>query len=169
MRAKRLLIIIAVVVAAILVSLFLYLSQNKGGNADISEYGDDPIRISGLLDEDFFVTPNELSEMKCVSEVGVKKTDPVFIYGPTLETFVAEYGKTLDEFYSVSVYAYDHYSVTLGKATWNKYDVILSISDGDEPLAEDHRPLQLAIPGAKAHSWVYQVKEIEFTYLSDVS
>ncbi len=169
MRARRLLIIVAGVVAALFVALYLYLSLSHGGRADISEYGDDPILISGLLDEDFFVTPNELAELKCVSEVGVKKSDPVLIYGPTLETFVAEYGRTLDDFYSVSIYAYDNYTVTIGKATWNKYEVILCISDGNEPLAEDHRPLQLAIPGARAHSWIYQIKEIEFTYLSDKS
>ena len=34
-----------------------------GCGADISAYGDRQIRVSGLLEEDFYVTPNELSRL----------------------------------------------------------------------------------------------------------
>ena len=46
-----------------------------GCGADISAYGDRQIRVSGLLEEDFYVTPNELSRLKCVSETATGATD----------------------------------------------------------------------------------------------
>lgn len=47
----------------LLLSLFLV-----GCGADISAYQDREILVVGLAEEDFSVTPRQLSEMKCTSE-----------------------------------------------------------------------------------------------------
>lgn len=105
------------------------------GEADISEYGEDEIKIVGLLEEDFTITPNELSQLE-IMEVkttgNTKKAGTVKTYGPTLETFLAQYGKTLDEFYAIKFKAADDYKVTLGAITWNEHDVILSVANGSK-------------------------------------
>lgn len=138
-----------------------------GCKADISEYENEEIQIIGLLDEDFTVTPGELAEMECTEATAHGKTakaGTVQAYGPTLETFLSAYGKSLDEFYSIKFYAKDDYTVTLGRQTFQECDVILSIAMGSEPLYEGQRPLRLVIPEADSGKWTYMVYKIEFTY-----
>ncbi len=171
MRAKRILIVCAAVIAAIVAAVVIYMGVNYWGKADISAYGDDPIQIEGLTDETFFITPNDLAEMECVSDVAEgrsEKAGTVRAYGPTLETFVENYGRTLDEFYSIEFYAYDGYTSRLGKATWDKYEVILSIAEGNKPLEEKRQPMRVVITGGASSGWIYGVGVITFTYLSDV-
>ncbi len=171
MRAKRLLIVCAGVVAAIVVAVLIYMGVNYWGTADISAYGDELIQVDGLTDETFNVTPNELAEMDCVSDVAVGQTEKagtVRAYGPTLETFVENYGRSLDEFYSVEFIAYDGYESTLGRATWDKYEVILSVSEGNQPLEDWRQPMRVVIPGADSGRWIYGVGRIMFTDLSEV-
>ncbi len=171
MRAKRLLIVIACVVAAIVAAVVIFFAVNYWGKADISAYGEDIIQVEGLTDEIFDVTPNELAEMDCVSDVAVGKSEKagtVRAYGPTLETFVENYGRTLDEFYSVEFLAYDGYKSKLGEATWDKYDVILSIAEGNKPLEDWRQPMRVVIPGEDSGRWIYGVGVITFTDLSDV-
>lgn len=138
-----------------------------GCKADISEYENEKIQIVGLLEEDFYITPGELAELECIETVAHGKTakaGTVEAYGPTLETFLAQYGKSLDEFYSVKFYAKDDYTVTLGKQTFEKCDVILSIARGSEPLYEGQQPLRIVIPEADSGKWTYMITEIQFTY-----
>ncbi len=171
MRAKRLLIVCAGVVAAIVVAVLIYMGVNYWGTADISAYGNEIIQVEGLTDEIFDVTPYELAEMDCVSDVAVGQTEKagtVRAYGPTLETFVENYGRTLDEFYSVTFKAYDGYITKLGEATWDKYEVILSISEGNKPLEDWRQPMRVVIPGADSGRWEYGVGVITFTPLSEV-
>ncbi len=171
MRAKRLLIVCAGVVAAIVAALLIYMAVNYWGKADISAYGDELIQVEGLTDEIFDVTPNELAEMECVSDVAVGQTEKagtVRAYGPTLETFVENYGRTLDEFYSIEFLAYDGYTSKLGKATWENYEVILSIAEGNRPLEDWRQPMRVVIPGEDSGRWIYGVGVITFTPLSEV-
>lgn len=58
--------------------------------------------------------------------------------------------------------AYDGYDVTINALIWDSYDVILSISNGSEPLAERQRPLCVVIPGYDSGKWVRLVTEIRF-------
>ena len=107
--------------------------------------------------------------MECTSATATGKSakaGTVQAYGPTLETFLAQYGKTLDEFKSVKFYASDDYTVTLGRVTWEKYDVILSVAEGSKPLPEYQWPLRILIPGGDSGNWVRLVTKIEFTYKS---
>ncbi len=169
MRAKRLLIVCACVVGAIIAAVLIYMGVRYWGRANISAYGEDTIQVEGLTDEPFQITPDELAEMDCVSDVGEsRKSGLVQAYGPTLETFLENYGKTLDDIYSVEFLAYDGHESILGRATWDKYEVILSISDGNQPLEEKHQPMRVVIPGAASSRWIYGVGVITFTEISDI-
>ena len=152
-------IVLFVVIAAAACSLL------TGCEANISSYADEKILVKGLADEDFYITPGELAEMECVSATAkgqTQKAGTVTAYGPTLETFVEQYGHTLDDFKSLHTIAKDDYVVTLGRVTWDEHDVILSIANGSKPLTEKHQPLRLVIPGGSSGNWTYSVVEMEF-------
>lgn len=157
-------------IICILLALLCAASLTGCGIADISEYGDSQILVTGLLEEDFYITPNELMALECTTATAQGKTakaGTVHAYGPTLETFLAQYGKTLDEFKKIKFYASDDYTVTLGRVTWEKYDVIMSVAEGSDPLPEYQWPLRIVIPGADSGNWVRLVVKIEFTYKSE--
>lgn len=140
------------------------------GPADISAYEDEQILVTGLEEEDFYITPGELMELECMSATAqgqTAKAGTVEAYGPTLKTFLEKYGKTLDEFKSVKFIAEDDYVVTLGKVSWENYDVILSVADGSEALPDYQQPLRVVIPGGQSGNWVRSVIEIQFTYNDD--
>ena len=54
--------------------------------------------------------------------------------------------------------------MTLGRATWEKYDIILSVAKGNKPLDEYQQPLRIVIPGGDSGNWARMVVKIEFTY-----
>lgn len=151
----------------IFLALTLLVCLTGCGKADISAYSDQQILISGLLEEDFYVTPAQLAELKCVSTTttgNTAKAGTVKAYGPTLETFLAQYGKKLSDFKAIRFKASDDYSVTIGKASWEKYDVILSIASGSDPLDEWQQPLRIVIPGGDSGNWIRLVTRIDFQY-----
>ncbi|MDR3295569.1 MAG: hypothetical protein LBT26_07055, partial [Clostridiales Family XIII bacterium] len=120
-----------------------------GGQADISEYGTEAIAISGLLDEEFTVTPEELLALECVrrSATGATaKAGTVAAYGPLLNTFLAEYGKTAADFNRIRFIAKDEYRVVLREEYLTDYEVVLSAASGKNPLPEGERPLRILIP-----------------------
>lgn len=136
------------------------------GTADISDYENQEILITGLEEEDFSITPGELMEMKCVSataEGQSEKAGTVHAYGPTLKTFLEQYGRSLEEFKSIRFTASDDYVVTLGKVSWENYEIILSIADGSDALPDYQQPLRVVIPGGQSGNWVRSVVTIEFT------
>ena len=153
---------------AVLFALVMAFAMLTGcGKADISAYADEEITVTGLLDEDFTITPRELSEMECVSDKAVGETEKagtVKAYGPTLDTFLANYGVSKDDLYSIKFYAKDDYTSTLGKITWDQYEVIFSIAYGSEAFDEDTAPLRIVIPGGKSGNWIRMVTKMEFTY-----
>lgn len=157
------------------ISLFLVLCLLAAGlagcgTADISAYADTQILVTGLLEEDFYITPAELAELKCVSTTttgNTAKAGTVQAYGPTLETFLAQYGKELSDFKAIRFCASDDYNITIGRASWDKYDVILSIAQGSKPLDEWQRPLRVVIPGGDSGNWIRLVEEINFEYAGE--
>lgn len=158
MRRKR--------ICSLFVCLLLILGL-AGCRADISDYEDQQILIKGLLEEDFYITPGELAELECVEQTtrgNTKKAGTVTAYGPTMETFLSVYDKSLDEFYSIKFSAEDDYSVTLGRQTFENYEIIMSVANGSEPLYEKQWPLRIVIPNVNSGKWIYMVTEIEFTY-----
>lgn len=149
----------------LLICLSVMLLCLSGCKADISAYEDQEIRIIGLTEEEFTVTVGELADMDCRSATATgtsQKAGTVKAYGPTLQTFVETYGRSLDEFRSVTFRATDDYDVTLAALTWDSYDVILSVANGSEPLDEYQQPVRLVIPGGDSGKWVRMVYEIEF-------
>lgn len=151
----------------LLALLLLLVSLCGCGGLDISDYGDEQILITGLTEEDFYITPNQLLEMECVSATAKGKTakaGTVQAYGPTMATFLEAYGKSLDDMYSIKLIASDDYKVTLGQATWEKYDIILSVARGNKALDDYQQPLRVVIPGGDSGNWARMVVRIEFTY-----
>ena len=135
--------------------------------ADLSSYGDEPIRISGLTDdeEDFTVTPKEIAKLECESGSATGKTQKagtVCGVGPTLDTFLAQYDRQQTDFQKIIFRAKDSYTITLGPRDLQEYIIILSLANGNKPLSENEAPLRLVIPEADSGKWVRMVIEIEF-------
>lgn len=152
--------------AAIFAGLIFLCSCGCAGNkADISAYGDTPITISGLTNEEFTVTPNELMVLKCVGRTATGETakaGTVSAYGPLLNTFLAQYGKTQTDFKKIVFTASDDYRVAIAGDHLAQYEIVLAIADGNEPLSASCQPLRLLIPGAESGMWEYAVVHIEF-------
>ena len=151
--------------AAFIATLLLASCTSSRKNADISEYIDDEITISGLLDDEFTVTPRDLLKLEQVSQTqkgATEKAGTVNASGPLLNTFLAEYGCTASDFNKIRFIAKDAYRTLLRGKYLTDYDVIMALSSGEDPLAEDLRPMRLLIPGAESSMWIYGVVRIEF-------
>lgn len=160
-KAKRLLSVLSLV---LILTLPLGACSAKV-KADISSYEDTPITITGLADEPFETTPGELSEMKCVRQTtkgNTAKAGTVTAVGPTLETFAANHGRELSEFEMVIFYGSDGYLSVADREILKENDIILSLSNGDEPLEERQQPLRIIIPNVDSGKWTRLVNEIEF-------
>ena len=147
------------------ITLTCLLTSCRSGAADISEYGDTPIEISGLADENFTITPGELASLECVSRTASGKTakaGTVNATGPLLDTFLEQYGKSTSDFERIRFIASDHYRVVLKDEYLTEYEVVLAVSNGNEPLIAEHRPLRILIPDADSSMWEYAVVRIEF-------
>ena len=145
--------------------VFLILVSCAAKLPDISEYGDTPITIAGLLDEEFEITPNELAKLKFEksSVTGASaKAGTVSGIGPTLITFLEHYGKTPADFDKIRFIASDDYRITLVGSKHTDDIVLFSISGSSRPLAKSERPMRLVIPGADSSQWIYSVVRIEF-------
>ena len=145
--------------------LVLLLAACENGKPDISGYQDTPIRITGLTEEEFEITPAELIEMDCVSESDTgesEKAGTVQGYGPSLDTFLARYGKERSDFQKIRFTAKDDYKKTLWGELLKTDGIILSVSNGEDPLNDSEAPLRLIVPGAESSYWVYGVIQIEF-------
>ena len=132
---------------------------------DISEYGDTPITIAGLAEEEFTVTPNELAKLDLSDSAVRGKTEKagrVSGIGPTLITFLEYYGRTADEFKYIRFTAKDEYRITLRGDKHTDDVVLMAIAGNDKPLAEAERPMRLIIPTAESNQWIYSVIRIEF-------
>lgn len=138
-----------------------------GCRADISAYENENIRIVGLNNEPFSVTPGELTQLNCISATARGNSDKagtVSAYGPTLAALAESYGHSLGEFRYVRFCASDGYDVTVNALIWDSYDIILSVANGAKPLEERQQPLRVVIPGYDSGKWVRLVTQIEFVY-----
>lgn len=106
--------------------------------------------------------------MKCTSETATgqsAKAGTVTAYGPTVDTFLAHYGRDKSEFKCIRFTAEDGYDVVLGSVTWEKRTVILSIANGSKPLDAYQQPMRVVIPGGSSGNRVRMVTKIEFVPL----
>ena len=75
--------------AVLLCFVLLLLCACGDGGADLADYGDEPIAIAGLAEEEFAVTPSELAALECVSRTATgatAKAGTVHVTGPLLDT-----------------------------------------------------------------------------------
>jgi hypothetical protein len=132
---------------------------------DISEYGDTPITIAGLTETEFTVTPNELAKLDVsgASATGAtEKSGTVRGVGPTLITFLAQYGKKPTDYKYIRFTANDEYRITLKGNLHGDDTVLLAIAGKNKPLPKSEQPLRLIIPDAESSQWIYGVVKIEF-------
>lgn len=164
------------VALALLVAAGVY-AWNVVRTPDISAYAGEEITISGLADEDFTVTVEELSQLKCSQltvdgkgkgqgQDGESKAGTVMAYGPTLVRFLAEYGYEPTDFSRVVATCYDDYKVTLVGSSLEQ-TILLSIAQGKEALDERHQPLRLIAPSEESGKWCYGVVSLQFERASD--
>jgi len=150
----------------VLAAIVLLLSLSAcGGEPDISAYKDMLIQIIGLTEDNFEITPSELAEMKCESGSGEgssEKAGSIDGYGPTLDTFLAEYGKERSDFSKIKFTGKDDYKKTVWGDTLKDQEIVFSIANGKDPLKEGETPMRLLIPGEDSSYWVYGVVKIEF-------
>ena len=145
--------------------MLLALSACGEKPADISEYENDTILITGLPDGDFYITIREIADLECVSRTATGSTEKagtVNATGPLLDTFLAQYGYKASDFDRIRFYASDAYRTILRGEYLTDYEVVLAVSSGTEPLAEGLRPLRLLIPEAESNMWIYMIEHIEF-------
>lgn len=170
---KHLAISLAVALALVLAALLCTWNVVRGPS--IGAYADEEIRIIGLADEDFAVTPAELAELKCSQltvegqgkgQGGESKAGTVTAYGPTLARFVEKYGFEPTDFARIVVTCSDGYKVTLLGDMLNQ-TVILSIAQGKSSLDEGHQPMRLVMPSAESGKWCYGIESMEFQRLAD--
>lgn len=158
---------ITLCICLLIICLICFGCSNKCAvQADISTYGNTEIKIIGLTEEEFTITPNELAEMECVSKSATGKTEKsghVNSVGPLFEAFVAKYDKKLTDFEKVKFIAKDNYQVLFCGDSLTDYKAVLSVANGKEPLSESMQPMRLFIPGTDSSNWVYGVIQIEFT------
>ena len=157
-NGSKMFVFLAVAVACLLAAC-------GGRAADLSEYGDMPITITGITDTELTVTPNELAALDCVTRTASGKTakaGTVNATGPLLDTFLAQYGKSTADFERIRFIASDFYRVVLKDEYLTEYEIVLAVSNGSEPLIAEHRPLRILIPDADSSMWEYAVVRIEF-------
>jgi len=131
--------------------------------ADISSYGDDSILVKGVLEEDFYVTPNELAKLDLVTATAQNKKDgTVKAIGPTMDTFLAQYDKKPADFTKVVLRARDGFIREL-KLPFD-YLLVMSIADGHGNVAlnDDQYPLRFVVPDDNRGKGIRMVIEMEF-------
>lgn len=153
------------VLAAVLVWRLCFCGGTGNVSANLSAYGETPITISGLQDEDFTVTADELSLLPCTSvtaQGATEKAGTVTGQGPTLETFLSQYGRSVSDFKKIRFYCADGYKVVLRDEYLTDYEIVLAVCRGRQTLPEAQRPLRVIIPEADSGMWAYAVTKIEF-------
>ncbi len=134
---------------------------------DISSYGDTKIVVKGIETSDITVTPDHLASLKCVKASGTSQSGEgaeVTGVGPTLATFLEEYGYRQEDFSSIVFIASDGYTTTLNHQFLLAHQtIILSVSNQDTRLSKDEMPIRILIPDAESSNWTKMVVEMKFT------
>lgn len=155
----------AVLGLALLLTLLCGCGEKVSVQADLSGYGDSPITIRGLKDQDFTVTPGELAKLDCVKRTATgatAKAGTVNAVGPLLNTFLARYGVRMSDFKKIRFLCSDGYRIVLRDEYLKDYEVMLELAEEDAPLPKKQQPLRILIPEAESSYWAYAVTTIEF-------
>ncbi len=169
-KLKRAGLVVGALVLAALLAIGGWFAWDALRNPSIDEYKNEQIEIHGLLDDSFYITPLELSQLKCeritakgtgAGEGGVSKAGVVSAYGPTLQTFVSTFGQDLQSFRRVKFTCKDGYYTTF-RADALANTIILSIASGKEALYDKQQPLRVVAPSEESGKWAYGVVRIDF-------
>ncbi len=133
----------------------------------IADYAEEKIAISGLTDEEFTVTVAQLASLAVIAEDASSRkangeTLSMQAVGPTLDTFLAQYDKTREDFSKIRFTAADGYVITLSAGVLEQQEMILAVANGEQPLDENEQPLRLVLPGADSMYWERAVCHIDF-------
>ena len=164
--------VVALVMIACVIGFAAYRIWDELRPVDFFSYADTPITIVGLTEEEFTITPQDLSEMDCIRMTasgtgsgrgvgGASKAGYVAAYGPLLEDFLNQYGYTQTDFRRIKVYCSDGYTVVLRGETL-EYDIVMSIASGKDSLYDVQKPLRFVIPDEQSGKWAYGITKIEF-------
>ncbi len=140
---------------------------------DISTYADEPITFVGLTDEEITLTAQDLADMDCerVKAVGTSdKAGTITGYGPTIQTLLAQYGKSLDDVKKIRVTCKDGYYQIIRGDNLHEGQIILSIAggaSGKSALYEKQQPLRFVLPDGDSALWSYGVERVEIVYTWD--
>ncbi|MDR0875097.1 MAG: molybdopterin-dependent oxidoreductase [Clostridiales Family XIII bacterium] len=162
MSAVRLLLIFAL-------ALPVFALTGCGGSITPSElpYLDGALEINGLPDDVTSVTVADLITLKSENQkVEATRSNgdivKVTAVGPTLDTFLAQYGKKQTDFSSVRFYSTDGYSIAVPTEMLESRKVILAYMDGGKAFDKETRPVRVVIPGERAMYWAKMVNRIDF-------
>ena len=162
---KRTRIILVCILAVLVIAGGVYAWYWYNG-ADISDYGDAEILITGLPGGDFTITPYGLLELDCTSvsaNGGTRKSSGVNGTGPELETFLAQYGKTTSDFKKIRFICKDDY-ITVLKNDYltDDYQIVMAVTQIGKALPSKLQPLRIIIPEGESAKWAYGIMEIDF-------
>ena len=165
-RARPFIIVVCAVIAvAIAVFAWWFLRVPQ-----IDEYANEPITFVGLASDEITSTPKDLASMDCerVKAVGNSdKAGTITGYGPTIQTLLAQYGKSLDDVKKIRVTCKDDYYQIIRGDNLHEGKIILSISggaSGKSALYESQQPMRFVLPDADSALWSYGVQKVEIVY-----
>jgi hypothetical protein len=160
-------LLLGIICCTIVLFAFMLAGCSVKVTTDISSYGDTKIVVKGIETSDITVTPDHLASLKCVKASATsqsQKGGKVTGVGPTLATFLEEYGYEQSDFSSVVFKASDGYATTLDhQFLLTHQTIILSVSNQDTILSKDEKPLRVLIPDAESSNWTKMVVEMIFT------
>ncbi|HHX14363.1 MAG TPA: molybdopterin-dependent oxidoreductase [Clostridiales bacterium] len=133
----------------------------------IAGYEAAEITISGLTEEDFKLSIGELAKLETVSRPATARRSngekvSINATGPLLDTFLAQYDMTQNDFASIRFAASDGYAITVDANLLANREIILALSDGGKALSMEDQPLRIVIPGERAMYWVRHLTSISF-------
>ncbi|MDR2487202.1 MAG: hypothetical protein LBD12_04480, partial [Clostridiales Family XIII bacterium] len=153
----------------LLLSAACALSGLGGCSVDASglDYLKEGIEVAGIEPEAFTVTVSELADMDTVrrkAEAQRSNGDIVRItaVGPTLETFLSQYGRQVSDFTAVRFSSTDGYSIAVPREILEKREVVLAFMDGGKSFGKTEKPLRAVVVGERAMYWARMVERIDF-------
>ncbi len=158
---------VAVCVILLLNLLVFAGCQSELDAKNISAYAEEQITISGLLDEDFTITVNDLAALETVSRKTSAKrangeTVSINAVGPLLDTLLAQYGYSQTDFSRIRFTASDKYSIVFSENILQNREIVLAVADGSSALSADDLPVRVVVPGERAMYWVRKLSSISF-------
>jgi hypothetical protein len=153
---------------AVALAMFALLLAGCGGDPSSLSYLSSEIEIAGVEDAEFSVTVESLTQLDTVSKraEGARSNGDIVkitAVGPTLDTFLAQYGKKQTDFTTVRFVAEDGYSIAVPQEILEKREIVLAYMDGNTAFDRGQSaPLRAVVIGERAMYWARMVCRIEF-------